>query len=217
MSATAAEATLDSTSGSASPANRLPGLGVLVVDDDDSLGNRVSHLVEVESGFRLAGVAQSAEEAMWVAEHARVDMVVVAHSARSRSGLWLCRELKRSVASPWVVICSAYPDAVLTACCVVAEADALVSVYDCDDELADVLDRVAGGMRVLPAVPPRVGAMLHERLDPAEHAIFSMLLAGLPASDVARGLRISRAELESRRSTLLGKLETLPPASGMRY
>ncbi|HTX07205.1 MAG TPA: hypothetical protein VME22_01275 [Solirubrobacteraceae bacterium] len=64
---------------------------------------------------------------------------------------------------------------------------------------------------------PRVGAMLHERLDPAEHAIFSMLLAGLSASDVARGLRISRAQLESRRSALLGKLETLPQASGLRY
>ncbi|HUA48183.1 MAG TPA: hypothetical protein VMA77_23290 [Solirubrobacteraceae bacterium] len=59
--------------------------------------------------------------------------------------------------------------------------------------------------------------MLHELLEPAEHAIFRMLPAGLPASEVARGLRISRAELESRRSALLGKLETLPPTSGMGY
>ena len=190
---------------------------MLVVGDDDWLRNRVCHVIEVEGGFRLAGVAQSAEEAMWMAEHEAIDMAVIGHSPRSRGGLWLCRELKRSATPPKVVICSAYPDAVLSACCVAAEADALVSVYDCDDELAGVLDRVARGIRCLPAVSPRVGAMLHERLDPAEQAIFSMLLAGLPASDVARGLRMSRAELESRRSALLGKLEALPPASGMRY
>jgi hypothetical protein len=53
--------------------------------------------------------------------------------------------------------------------------------------------------------------MLRGRLEPAEHAMFSMLLAGVPASDVARGLRMSDAELESCRSTLLGKLESLPP------
>jgi DNA-binding NarL/FixJ family response regulator len=174
-------------------------------------------VVDTGSGFRVTGVAQRAEEAMWMAEHRPVDMAIITHRPRSRDGLWLCRELKRGASPPMVVICSAYPDAVLTACCVAAEADALVSIYDCDDELADVLDRVAYGMRVLPAVPPRVGAILHERLDPAEQAIFSMLLAGLPASDVARGLRISRAEFELRRSALLGKLETLPPVSGMRY
>jgi hypothetical protein len=44
-----------------------------------------------------------------------------------------------------------------------------------------------------------------------------MLLAGIPAVDVAQGLRISHAELEARRSTLLDKLEMLPPTSGMRY
>ena len=217
MSATTVETLLDSSSGQSRPTDRSRGLSALVVDDDDWLRDRACHVIEVEAGFRLAGVAQSAEEAMWIAEHEPVDMVVIVHSPRSRDGFWLCRELKRTATRPMVVICSAYPDAVLTACCVAAEADALVSIYDCDDELAGVLDRVARGMRVLPAVPPRVGAMLHERLDPAEHAIFSMLLAGLPASEVASGLRISRAELESRRSTLLGKLEALPPASWMRY
>jgi DNA-binding NarL/FixJ family response regulator len=210
-------ATLDSSSGQTGRADRYTDLNVLVVDDEACVRNRICRLLETEPGFRLTGVAQGAEDAMWMAEHETFDMAVIADHPRSRGGLWLCRELKRCARPPAVVICSAYPDAVLTASCVVAEADALVSIYDCDDELAGVLGRVALGIRLLPAVPPRVGAMLHERLDPAEHAIFSMLLAGLPASDVARGLRISRAELESRRSVLLGKLETLPPTSGMRY
>ncbi|HTX11257.1 MAG TPA: hypothetical protein VME22_21720 [Solirubrobacteraceae bacterium] len=193
------------------------GLGVLVVETDAWLRARVCNLADTEPGLRLAGVAESAEEAMSMAERERIDVAVVGHRPRSWSGLWLCRELKRTARPPAVVICSAYPDGVLAACCVVAEADALVSMYDCDAELSGVLRRVTVGARRLPAVAPRVGAMLHERLDPAELAIFSMLLAGLPAADVGRGLRISEADFESRRAALLGKLETLPPTSGMRY
>ncbi|HTU84182.1 MAG TPA: hypothetical protein VMF57_01335 [Solirubrobacteraceae bacterium] len=193
------------------------GRGVLVVDCDAWLRSRVCNLAETEPGLRLAGVAESPEEAMRLAEHGSVDVAVLGHRPRWRSGLWLCRELKRTANPPAVVICSAYPDGVLAASCVVAEADALVSMYDCDAELSGVLRQVTLGAPRLPAVPPRVGAMLHERLDPAEHAIFSMLLAGIRAGDVAEGLRMSRAELESRRSALLGKLEALPPTSGTRY
>jgi two-component system, NarL family, response regulator DevR len=211
------ESCRQSTSDQARAADRSAGLGVLVVDDDAWLRSRLCHLLETEPGFRLAAVADTAEETMSIAEGEPVDLAVIAHRPGLRSGLWLCRELKRIAAPPAVVICSAYPDGVLTAGCVVAEADALVSIYNCDAELAGVLGRVAEGVRWLPSVPPRVGAMLHERLDPAEHAIFSMLLAGIPAVDVARGLRISHAELESHRSTLLDKLEMLPPTSGVRY
>ncbi|HUA45747.1 MAG TPA: response regulator [Solirubrobacteraceae bacterium] len=190
---------------------------VLVVENDDWLRSRMCHLLEAETGLRLAGVSESAEDAARRIEQEPVDVAVIGHRPRSWSALRLCCELKRTPAPPAVVICSAYPDGVLAACSVVAEADALVSMYDCDAELSSVLRRVSLGARLLPAVPPRVGAMLHERLEAPEHAIFSMLLAGIPAADVARGLRMSQAELESRRSTLLGKLETLPPTSRTRY
>jgi len=190
-----------------------PGVAVLVVDVDAWLRPRLCRLLETEPRFRLAGSADSAAEAMRMTEHERVDLAVIGHHPPSPRGLGLCHELKRSASPPAVVICAAYPDAVLSACCVVAEADALVSVYDCDLELAGVLDRVARGIRFLPTVPPRVAAMLHPCLEPAELAMFSMLLAGLPVSDVACGLRMSRAEFESRRSALLSKLAALTSTS----
>lgn len=193
------------------------GVGVLMLKDDAWLRSRVCRLLETEPGLRLAWIANTGEEAKRLAEHEQVDVALVGHRPRSLGGLWLCRELKRTATPPAVVICSAYPDAVLAACCTMVQADALVSIYDCDAELSGVLRRVGLGARVLPAVPPRVVAMLHERLDPAETAVFSLLLAGIPPSDAAVALRMSEHELESCRSTLLGKLETLPPASGTRY
>jgi two-component system, NarL family, response regulator DevR len=217
MSARTVESSRPSTPDQSRRPATVSALGVLVVENNAWLRSRLCALLETEPGLRLAGLPESAEEAMWMAESEPVHVAVVGHGAGSRSGFWLCRELKRIAAPPAVVICSAYPDGVLAACCVAAEADALVSRYDCDAELSVVLRRVGLGARLQPTVPPRVGAMLHERLDPAEHAIFSMLLAGIPAVDVGRALRISQAELESHRSTLLDKLEMLPPTSGMRY
>lgn len=217
MSTPVVEPSRNTISAQSGPPATATALGVLVVDEHEWLRSRLCSLLETTPGLMLAGVAQSVEEAMWMAESGPVDVAVVGQRAGSRSGFWLCRELKRSPAPPAVVICSDYPDGVLAACCVAAEADALVSRYDCDAELAVVLRRVGLGTRLLPAVPPRVGAMLHERLEAAEHAIFSMLLAGIPAADVARGLRISRAELEAHRSSLLEKLQMLPPTSGTRY
>jgi len=217
MSTTAVESSRDLIVDQYRAPRTPPGVAVLVVDVGGWLRPRLCRLLQTEPRFRLAGVADSAEEAMGMAEREPVDLAVIGHHPRSPRGLALCHELKRSASPPAVVICSAYPDAVLSACCVVAEADALASVYDCDLELAGVLDRVARGIRFLPAVPPRVAAMLHTCLEPPELAMFSMLLAGLPACDVARGLRMSRAEFESRRSALLGKLEALPPTSVKHY
>jgi DNA-binding NarL/FixJ family response regulator len=217
MSATAVKPSPDVIADPPRGSRTSTGAAVLVVDVGAWLRSRLCRLLETSPGFRLAGVADSADEAMRMAERELVDLAVIGHHPRSARGLALCHELKRSASPPAVVICSAYPDAVLSACCVVAEADALASVYDCDLELAGVLDQVARGIRFLPPVPPRVAAMLHACLEPPELAMFSMLLAGLPACDVARGLRMSRAEFESRSSALLSKLETLPATSVKHY
>ena len=143
-----------------------------------------------------------------MAERERFDIAVIGHRPPTESAFGLCQELKRMPAPPAVVICCAHPDGVHAACCAVAMADALVSIYDCDAELAGAVNRVVRGVRFLPAVPPGTGAMLRDRLEPAEYALFCMLLAEIPAADVASALRMSEAELGSQQTALLGKLET---------
>jgi two-component system response regulator DevR len=193
-----------------------PAPGVMVVESNEWLRSRLCKLLQTEPGFRLAGVAASAEEAMSMAERERFDLAVVGHRPPGESAFRLCRELKRKPAPPAVVICCAYPDGALAACCEVAGADALIGMHECGAELPGVLDRVARGVRFLPAVPPAVGATLKDRLDPAEYAVFGLVLAGFPAADVASALRMSEAELESRQAALLGKLEAPAAAPGAR-
>ena len=187
-----------------------PAVAVLVVESDGWLASRLCDLMQAEPGFRLAAAVAGADEAVSMARRERFEIAVIGHRPPAESAFRLCRELKRTPAPPAVVICCARPDGVDAACCAVVTADALVSMYDCDAELAGALDRVARGVRFLPAVPPATGAMLRDCLEPAEYALFGMLLAKLPAADIASALRMSVAELESQRAALLGKLETLP-------
>jgi CheY-like chemotaxis protein len=108
-----------------------PALGVMVVESNRWMRSRLCELLETEPGFRLAGVAAGAEEAMSMAERERFDIAVVGHRPPAESGFRLCRELKRPPAPPAVVICCAYPDGVLAACCAVADADALIGMHHC--------------------------------------------------------------------------------------
>ena len=207
----------DPVSGPSRRTATAPAPAVLVVESDGWLASRLCDLLQTEPGFRLAGAAAGTEQAMSMAQRDRFDIAVVGHQPPAESGFRLCRELKRTPGPPSVVICCADPDGVLAACSALADADALISRYHAGAELPGVLDRVARGVRFLPSVPPGVGAALRDRVDAPEYAVYALLLAGLPASEVASALRMSETELELRRLALLDELETLSAATGTGY
>jgi DNA-binding NarL/FixJ family response regulator len=183
---------------------------VLVVDDHPAVALGLRKLLEDQPDFVLAGVTGTAEAAISIAEREPIDVVVADYHLGSRNGLWLSRKLKRLPDSPRVLIYSAFADGLLAAACVAAEADALVSKRRVGAELCAAIRDVARGRRLLPSVPQPLAAMMRDRLEPAEQAIFGMLLAGIAPAEVAQTLGVSRSELESQLWLLLRKIEGLP-------
>ncbi|MHB8659340.1 MAG: response regulator [Solirubrobacteraceae bacterium] len=184
-------------------------LRVLVVDDHPAVRTGVMQLLEEQSDLSVVDAVGSAEAAMSLAEREPIDVTVVDYQLGSRSGLWLSRMLKRLDHPPRVVIYSAYCDGPLSAACVVAEADALVSKGGVGNELCDAVRAVADGATWLPPVPPRLAEAMRRRLEPEDQAIFGMLLAGIDTAEVAATLGMSRASLDSRMWAVLHKLEGL--------
>jgi DNA-binding NarL/FixJ family response regulator len=184
-------------------------LRVMVVDDHPAVRTGVLQLLEEQPDLYVVNAVGSAEAAMSVAEHEPIDVAVVDYQLGSRSGLWLSRMLKRLDPPPRVVMYSAYCDGPLSAACVVAEADALVSKGGVGNELCDAVRAVAAGAMWLPPVPPRLAEAMRRRLEPEDQAIFGMLLAGIDKADVAVTLGMSRASLDSRMWAMLHKLEGL--------
>jgi DNA-binding NarL/FixJ family response regulator len=192
-------------------------LRVLVVDDHPAVRIGLRELFEDQPDFVVVAAVESADAAMALAERESIDVAVVDYQLGSRNGLWLSRKLKRLPRPPRVVIYSAYCDGPLAATSVVAEADGLVSKGGVGRELCEAVRAVAHGQVRLPSVPPALATALRRRLDAEEQAIFGMLLAGIPAVEIAAMLGISSAGLESRLWTMLRKLEALPSDSvGLR-
>jgi DNA-binding NarL/FixJ family response regulator len=138
-------------------------------------------------------------------------VAVVDYQLGGRSGLWLSRKLKRLTKPPAVLVYSAYSDAMLSAACVVAEANGLVSKAALGAELCERIREVARGETHFPMVPPSLADSMRRRLDPEEQAIFGMMLAGIAAQNIAHTLGLAAGGLEAHRSAMLRKLERLDP------
>ena len=77
MSTSTVEPSRDSLSDQSRRPATATALNVLVVDDQEWLRSRLCSLIETEPGLRLAGVAESAEEATWMAESEPVDVAAL--------------------------------------------------------------------------------------------------------------------------------------------
>jgi DNA-binding NarL/FixJ family response regulator len=194
----------------ARPADSTPRkLRVLVVDDHAAVRMGLLALMGDEPDFDVVNAVATAEAAISFAERVAVDVAVVDYQLGSRSGLWLCRKLKRLDAPPRVVIYSAYSDGPLAAACVVAEADGLLSKGSVGAELCHAVRAAAQGRARLPAVPPALAGAMRRRLTLEDQAIFGMLLAGIAAEEVAETLGVSPQALDRRMWAMLHKLERL--------
>lgn len=186
-------------------------LRLMVVDDHPAIRLGLLQLLDDQPDFVIVDAASSAEEARSLAESDPIDVAIVDYQLGSRSGLWLTRMLKRLDPPPSVVIYSAYSDGPLTAACVVAGADGLVSKGSVGAELCHAVRAVARGHSRLPLVPPTLAGAMRRRLGADEQAIFGMLLAGIDPSEIATTLGMSSQALDSRRWAMLHKLEGLRP------
>ena len=185
---------------------------LLVVDDHPAVRAGLRELLADEADFAVVAAVETAEAGLEVATREPIDVAVVDYQLAGRNGLWLSRKLKRLPLPPAVLIYSAYTDGVLAAAAVVAEADALVSKGSLGSDLCREIRYTAVGEGHLPALPPRLAESLRRRLDHDEQALFGLLLAGLPPTEVAATLGLTPAAMEARLRELLGRLEGLPAA-----
>jgi hypothetical protein len=73
-------------------------------------------------------------------------------------------------------------------------------------ELLCTIRAAAAGRPALPAVLPRAQAAAAARLEPDDHPIFAMRLAGTAPAEIADTLGLTRSELADRTAAILGRL-----------
>ncbi len=133
-----------------------------------------------------------------------------------RDGLALCAEVKLRHPSTAVVLYSAASHPEVEIAAVIAGADASLSKASPTADLLDAVRSCVG----LSARPPLVSSQLTvraaARLDPSEHAIFAMRLAGNSPAEIADTLGLPVAVIARRIAAIAELLVTPAPPTGDR-
>ena len=188
----------------------LDQVSVMVVDDHAAVRMGLTRLLDDERDFNVEAVCADAESAVARAQTEAIDVAVIDYHLGGHNGLWVCRRLKQLARAPRAIIYSAFANDHLAACCVVAGADGVLNKGGLGSELCDAVRSVSHGRRLLPKVAQPIADMLSRRLEDREQAIFGMLMAGVPRTEVCQTLGISRRELSVREEEMLRRLEVLP-------
>jgi len=185
---------------------------ILLVDDHPAMRTGLAAVLAAEPGMAVLGAAASADELAPALTRTRTDVVLLDYHLPSSDGLVLCRQLKRSMPPPGVLLYSAYADASLAIPALLAGADGLLNKAAPAKELYDAIRRVSRGERVLPPVPPDLLDAASAKLDPEDLPILGMVLDGTAPADVAATLRIEPRELNARLDRMIGRLRVEVPA-----
>jgi DNA-binding NarL/FixJ family response regulator len=126
------------------------------------------------------------------------------------AALAVCLRIRRRPLAPRVVL-YAEPDPALVVAATIAGADGIADRALPLHDLLTTIRTVASGTPALPPVVPREQVVAAARLDPADHPIFAMRLAGTASAEIAATLRMTRSELSGRTAAIVTRLARPEP------
>jgi DNA-binding NarL/FixJ family response regulator len=186
---------------------------VAVLDDHDAIRAGLKSAIRSQPEIVCVGAAADAEHLAPLLYRTRPDVLVLDYDVPRTDGLLLCRQVKRDVLAPAVIIYSAYADASLAVPAVVAGADALVDKAAPTRELFEAIRCVAAGRRCPPPLIGELVAAARESLSARDLPLFDSLLDGVAPARIATDLGLTRAQLDDRLDRIL---EVVPVAGRTR-
>jgi DNA-binding NarL/FixJ family response regulator len=186
---------------------------VLLVDDHLALRAGLMTVLNAEPGIVPVGAAASADDLWPALNRTRPDVVLLDYHLPGRHGLSLCRDVKRTMPPPRVLLYSAYATAALAIPAILAGADGLVHKGAPATELYQALRLVGRGERVLPPVSRELLADASARLESDDLPILGMALDATATGDIAAALRLGPRDIDARIERMLTRLRVDVPAA----
>jgi DNA-binding NarL/FixJ family response regulator len=189
---------------------------VAVLDDHPAVRAGVQAILSPEPDLVSVGSAASEDQLWPLLRRTRPDVIILDVHHPGRDGLALCLDIKHRLQAPGVVLYPAStPDALVVAG-VVAGADAVVGKSSSSGALLEAIRDVARAPRVMPSISRRMRIGAAAMLDPADHAILAMRLAGAAAADIGAVLGLPAPEIADRIATIVAALSAGPSSADPR-
>jgi DNA-binding NarL/FixJ family response regulator len=186
---------------------------VAVLDDHPAVRAGLEAILAAQPDVVPVGSASNEEQLWPLLGHTRPDVVVLDLHHPGRDGLALCQEIKRRLHAPAIVLYAATTPDPLVVAGIVAGADAVVGKSSSTGALLEAIREVARAPHPLTPISRRMTAGAAARLDPADHAILAMRLAGESGADIGTVLGMSASQIAERIRAIVAALAAALPSS----
>jgi DNA-binding NarL/FixJ family response regulator len=199
---------------------------ILIVDDHPIVRHGLKTILAAEPDMKVAGEAESADEALALMKKRRWDAVVLDIGMPGRSGLELLKELKATHPDLPVLLLSIYPEEQYAVRGLKLGAAGYVSKDSAPQELVSAIrTALAGGRYVTPAVADRLARALdrgapeppHQILSHREFQVLCLIASGKTPTQIARDTGLSVKTIATYRARILEKMGMENNAALTRY
>lgn len=203
-----------------SPEPALPGwraapalVGVAVLDDHAAVRAGLAAIIGAAPDMAPVGSASGEQELHWLLERTDPSVLVVDVHHPGLHGLALSLRLKHRSSRPGVVLYSGRGGDLLSVAAAVAGVDAVVSKSDTERALLEAIRQAARPGDAEPTVTLHAQGRAAGRIDPADHGILAMRIAGHSWADIAATLRLSIATVVDRGADMVVRLTSTGAAT----
>jgi DNA-binding NarL/FixJ family response regulator len=191
-------------------ANRPPRtrtlIRVAVLDDHAAVRAGLQAIVDSTPGMVSVGSAHDEAELESLLRRTDPSVLILDVHHPGLHGLALGLRLKRRSARPRIIIYSGRGGELLTVAAAVAGVDAVVGKSDTEHALVEAIRDASR----LPAVSLSAQRRAAARLDPADHAILAMRLAGSSWAEIAKTLGVPVPSVAERGAAIVLRLTASP-------
>jgi len=192
----------------------MSGVSVLIVDDHEVVRVGLLTLLGRREGLEVVGAVGTAEDAVAIAAETRPDVVVMDVRMPGITGVEACREIRSLLPETRVLMLTSYADEDAVLASILAGASGYLLKDTTGQDLADAIERVAGGASFLdPAVTgvvlSRVKAdqgLLDGGLTARERQILEQIAEGKTNREIGDHLHLAEGTVRNQVSQILAKL-----------
>jgi DNA-binding NarL/FixJ family response regulator len=184
-----------------------PMIRIAMLDDQPAVRAGLEAIIASEPDLQLVGSAGGDAELWPLLRRTRPDVLVLDLYHGGRDGLALTLKVRRLPDRPAIVLYTGSARGPLVVAGLVAGADAVVSKTSSGPALVEAIRHAAASTHAPMPVSREMRVEAAARLDPADHAILAMRLAGEPPAEIADTLGLTDRAIEQRIARIVRRLE----------
>ena len=188
------------------PRKTAAPIRVAVLDDHAAVRAGLAAIVGAAPDMVSVGSAHDEAELYRLLRRTDPSVLILDVHHPGLHGLALSLRLKRRSARPRIVLYSGRGGPLLTVAAAIAGIDAVVAKSDTERALLEAIRPSARAANSPPTVSLRTQRRAAARIDPADHSILAMRLAGTSWTEIAATLRLPAAAIADRAAAIVIQL-----------